>query len=213
MALGPPRARGSARAVAQGHMLQWGVGGTTGGAAAAALWLPLAPSVARTVAGGPLQPHPPPPDPQEGQQGPREPMGDTRCLPRERGGWRTRATLHPTPVPGPQRASLAPCRPAARLFYTGRMDQEVADGDEVEGGGPGTRPWTPLPPSRNTSAGTTLSPWFAGGTAGPPWCSRAAPSGEAWPTRPEPWAPPLAAFQGSAPPGTPSRSLERVVAV
>ena len=35
MALGPPRGRGPARAVARGPTLQWGAGGTTGGAAAA----------------------------------------------------------------------------------------------------------------------------------------------------------------------------------
>ena len=62
MALGPPRGRGSARAVARGPTLQRGVGGTTGGAAAAALRLPLAPGVARMVAGAPpLPPTPPPP--------------------------------------------------------------------------------------------------------------------------------------------------------
>ena len=50
MALGPPRGRGSARAVARGPTLSWGVGGTAGGAAAAALRLLLAPGVTRTVA-------------------------------------------------------------------------------------------------------------------------------------------------------------------
>ena len=63
MALGPPRGRRPARAVARGPTLQWVVGGTTRGAAAAALRLPLAPGVARTVAGAPPLPPPAPPPP------------------------------------------------------------------------------------------------------------------------------------------------------
>ena len=156
MALGPPRGRGPARAAAQGPRLQWGVGGITGGTAAAALRLPLALGAAGTVAGGPPPSRAPPPH--KGQQGPGVPAGDARCLPRERGGRGTRATLPPTPTPGPQRPGLAPCRPAARLFCTWRVDQEVVDGDEAEDGDAGTRPQPPLPPLRNTSGGTTASP-------------------------------------------------------
>ena len=60
MALGPLRRRGPARAVARGPTLQWGVGGTTRGTAAAALRLPLAPGLAGTAARG-SSPRPPPP--------------------------------------------------------------------------------------------------------------------------------------------------------
>ena len=65
MALGRPRGRGPARAVAKGPTLSWGVGGTAGGAAAAALRLLPAPGVTRTVAGAP----PPPPSPSAGGGG------------------------------------------------------------------------------------------------------------------------------------------------
>ena len=60
MALGPLRGRGPARAVVQGPTPPWGVAGTTGGTAAAALRLPLAPGVTGTAAGGPPPPYPPP---------------------------------------------------------------------------------------------------------------------------------------------------------
>ena len=115
MALGPPRGRGPARAVARGPTLSWGVGGTAGGAAAAALRLLLAPGVTRTVAGAPP---PPPPAPLRG--GRRTPMGPTDkagCLPRESGGRGSHAAPPPPPPPAhtpcPQRPGLAPCRPAA----------------------------------------------------------------------------------------------------
>ena len=99
-------------------------------------------------------------------------MSGVRCLPREReGGGGGREPPSPPPTPGPHRPGLAPCRLAVRLFCTWRVDQEVADGDEAEGAGAGTRPRLPLPPSGNTSGGTTASPWFAGGTTRPPWCS------------------------------------------
>ena len=60
MALGPLWGRGAARAVARVPTRQWGVGGTTGGTAAAALRLPLPPGATGVAAGGP-QPPPPPP--------------------------------------------------------------------------------------------------------------------------------------------------------
>ena len=62
MALGPLWRRGAARAVARVPTRQWGVGGTAGGSAAAALRLPPAPGAAGVAAGRlPLPPAPPPP--------------------------------------------------------------------------------------------------------------------------------------------------------
>ena len=60
MALGPLRGRGAARAVARGPTQQWSGGGLTGGSAAAALRLPLAPGAAGMVAGGLPALYPPP---------------------------------------------------------------------------------------------------------------------------------------------------------
>ena len=94
--LGPLRGRGPAWAVVPRPKLQWGIGGTTGGAAAAALRLTLAPRVAGTAIRDP-----PPPPPHEGQQGPREPGGDTCCLPREQGKWGTQPPPPPAQIPGP----------------------------------------------------------------------------------------------------------------
>ena len=113
MALGPPRGRGPARAVARGPTLSWGVGGTAGGAAAAALRLLLAPGVTRTVAGAPP---PPPPAPLRG--GRRTPMGPTDkagCLPRESGGRGSHAApppprSHPLP-PAARPGPLSTCSP------------------------------------------------------------------------------------------------------
>ena len=77
MTLGSPWGRGSARAVAQGRTLQWGVYSTKRGASAAALRLPLAPGVAGTVA---APPPPPPAPPQQGTTGARG-AGGRRSLP------------------------------------------------------------------------------------------------------------------------------------
>ena len=112
------------------------------------------------------------------------------------GGERGPCTLPPTQPHAPERPGLAPCRPAARLLCTWRVDHEVADGGEAANEGTDARPLPPLPPSRNTIGGTTASPWFAGGTARPPRCSRTAPSHGAWPTRPAPWPPSSACSLG-----------------
>ena len=57
MALGPFWGRGAARAVARVSTRQWGVGGTTGGTAAAALRLPFPTGATGVAAGGlPLPP-------------------------------------------------------------------------------------------------------------------------------------------------------------
>ena len=103
MALGPPRGRGPARAVARGPTLSWGAGGAAGGAAAEALRLLLAPGVTGTVAAPPPPPTcPSPPVPlRGGRRAPMSPAGNAGCLPRESGGRGSHAALPPTHTPCP----------------------------------------------------------------------------------------------------------------
>ena len=106
---------GLAWAVAGGPTLEWGGGGMAGGTAAAALQLPLAPSVTGNV------PRPPPPLGGATSTG----RADSECrLPEERRGWvaqrlgATASPRRPTPAPRPEEAQdptpraglLAPCR-------------------------------------------------------------------------------------------------------
>ena len=165
MALGPPRGQGSARAVAQGPTLQWGVGGTIGGTAAAALRLPLAPGVAGTVAGGPL---PPPPRPTRDNRCPEGQRMTRAACPRSEGG-RGRGPPYPPPQPpAPSGRAWSPfdLQPAyfAHGAWTKRPRTVTRPGMGAWARGPGP----PSPPSQDTNGGTTASPWFAGGTARPP---------------------------------------------
>ena len=138
MALGPFLGTGAARAVARVPTRQWGVGGTTGGTAAAALRPPLPPGATGVAAGG--LPRPPPP---RGEQGPGgQPWGE-HCL----SGDRQRRGARQLPAPrGPcpdmltseltaaVKRTEAPCPQGAReAIPTPRIRLPVA-GHRVQGG-------------------------------------------------------------------------------
>ena len=106
MALDPLWGRGAARTVARVPTRQWGVGGTVGGTAAAALRLPLSPGVAGAAAGGP-----PPP---RGEMRPGGQPGNEHRVPGDRR--QQRACRPPTPR-GPC-PSLLPSAPTASAQLT-----------------------------------------------------------------------------------------------
>ena len=168
MALGPPRGRGPARAVARGPALQWGFGGTA--QPPRRCGSPWRRGWPRRWPGHPPSPRPPlplPPSPPAGDGGRQGTRQATRAAyPESKGGGEH---TPPSPPPTPPAPSGQAWPPVDLQLDIWHVDHEDVDMGAAAGEGADARPRPPLPPSRNTSGGTTASPWFAGGTARPPW--------------------------------------------
>ena len=217
MALGPPRGRGPARAVARGPTLPWGVGSTAGGAAAAALRLLLAPGVTRTVAGAPppppVRPSPSPHPPPRGTADANEPNGQ-RGLPtqRFRGAGNARCPPPPPTLPAPSGQAWPPVDLQLHYFSYGTWTTRTwtlarpRARARTRGPGPPCTPHGTPAAAPRPRPGSLVVPPGRHGVPAPPPALHLGPHGlrPSPPRRPPP--------QGLASPGPAGRGLEQMVA-